>query len=94
MSFILDALRRAETQRGRQAPTVAPDSALHDIADKSSAIPSLRWIALLVVGAVAVAILAMNLLGNPDRAETINADIRLATPAQTASFPTIAPDTP
>lgn len=95
MSFILDALRRAETQRGVQpAPAVKPDSALHDIADKPSAMPSLRWISLFVVAAVAIALLAMNLPDRRDSAGTMTPDTRQATSTQTPSFPTIAPDTP
>lgn len=95
MSFILDALRRAETQRGNQPPAIAADGSLGNIAEKSSSMPAPRRIAVLLLAAVAIAVLAINFLNPQDTNTPVNAesDYR-TTPAQTERLSTIAPDTP
>lgn len=97
MSFILDALRRAETRRGHVPRTTPSDSLLGEVAEKPSSLPAPRWIAVILVGLVAIAALAMNLLNSRDAAPLVNnatADNTTIRQAQSSPFPAIAPDTP
>lgn len=95
MSFILDALRRAESQRGTQPPRVTTDNALGVIADKPSSFPSLQWIALAVIATSALIFAAMNFL-RPNDVPPQRASAEQTAPAQSTTpvFPTINANTP
>lgn len=93
MSFILDALRRAETQRGNQPRTMASDSALGEIAEKPSSMPSRPLIAISLGAAVIVAVLAMTLTGRHDRS-LAPSEQTVAARSPAPTFPTVSADTP
>lgn len=95
MSFILDALRRAETQRGHQPPVSTANSTLGEIAEKPSSIPSLQWIGLIAIAGIAVVAAIQFLDGNarPKAGSTAGQGVT-ANQRPAPVFPTINADTP
>ncbi|MDH3766949.1 MAG: hypothetical protein OES99_00705, partial [Gammaproteobacteria bacterium] len=91
MSFILDALQKAESLRGRQPVTAPLDQALGDIAEPPAVRSSWR-IGALLAGVVATVLLTLYVLNPPDSKARL--PVPVADTTTRTSFSTMASDTP
>ncbi|MBT8130684.1 MAG: general secretion pathway protein GspB [Gammaproteobacteria bacterium] len=93
MSFILDALKRAESLRARQHEALPADAGLGAIAQPATRQKS-RWLAVGFISSTAIAVLLALLLGNQSRQQSAVSDLAPSNGTSEVSFPVVTPDQP
>ena len=94
MSFILDALRRAEVLRGNDPRQTTHETVLDEIAEPAASTPPLRLITVLFISSIVIALFAIRLIGNNTVPSPDKPTAGVERMAQVPPMSGIASDTP
>ncbi|MDH3588318.1 MAG: general secretion pathway protein GspB [Gammaproteobacteria bacterium] len=94
MSFILDALRRAEVLRGNQPRQITHETVLDEIAEPAASTPPLRLITVLLISSIVIAMFVIRLMGNNAIPELDKPIAGVKRMSQVPPLPGVASDTP